>query len=167
MKILVVSSYLPYPLFSGGHIRLYNLIKNLSQKHEVTLVCEKRNNQTEKDVDEVSKICKKIFTLDRKKQWSAKNILRTGFSLDPFLVTGHKSASMRRLIEKLLSSEKYDLIHVETFYVMQNIPKTSLPMVLAEHNIEYLVYERFVKKAVLPLKPLFFIDVLKLKKIEK
>lgn len=163
----MVSSYLPYPLFSGGHIRLYNIIKNLSEKHEITLVCEKRENQNQKDLDEVGKICKKLITVNRKNQWSVANILKTGFSLDPFLITGHRSLEMTKILEKLLSESKFDLIHVETFYVMQNLPKTNLPVVLVEHNIEYLVYERFVRKALPPLKPFLYLDILKMKKTEK
>ncbi|MBU3978734.1 glycosyl transferase family 1, partial [Patescibacteria group bacterium] len=60
MKILLISSYLPYPLFSGGQIRLYNLLKELSRNHRVTLICEKRGNQTESDVKEIEKICEKV-----------------------------------------------------------------------------------------------------------
>ena len=77
MKILMVSSFLPYPLTSGGHIRLYNLIKNLSNRHNITLICEKRDYQTEEDVDEIKKICTKVITVRRKKQWSVSNILKT------------------------------------------------------------------------------------------
>ncbi|MBI5123436.1 glycosyltransferase family 4 protein [Candidatus Roizmanbacteria bacterium] len=167
MNILIVSSYLPFPLFSGGQIRLYNLIKNLSEKHSITLVCEKRESQTQRDIDEVSKICEKVYAVDRKKQWSAKNIIKTGFSLDPFLITGHKSPEMKKIITRLVSEEKFDLIHVETFYVMQNLPKTDLPVVLAEHNIEYKVYEKFVKKSLIIGRPLLYLDILKLKRTEK
>jgi len=166
MKILMVSSYLPYPLFSGGQIRLYNLIKNLSEKHDITLICEKRDIQTKEDVGEVEKICKKVITVPRLKQWSAKNILKTGFSMDPFLVMGHTSEEMQLAIKDELVRENYELIHVETFYVYQNLPKVSIPVVLVEHNVEYLVYDRFAKLANPVLKPLLSLDVLKLKKAE-
>jgi glycosyltransferase involved in cell wall biosynthesis len=167
MKILIISSYLPYPLYSGGNIRLFNLIKNLSQKHEITLICEKREKQTQKDVDEVSKICKKVHTVSRKKQWSFMNIIKTGFSLSPFLITGHESQEMKELIIRVLSEESFDLIHVETFYVMQNLPNTKIPVVLTEHNIEYKVYEKYMSKSLIVFRPLLYFDILKLKKIEK
>ena len=141
MKILIVSSYLPFPLHSGGHIRLYNLIKNLSKNHVITLICEKRDYQTEEDVKSLEKICKKVITVPRRKQWSLGNIIKTGFSTDPFLLVGHKSEEMKLAIKDELVREVYDLIHVETFYVMQNLPKKikGIPVVLTEHNIEYLV----------------------------
>lgn len=167
MNILAISSFLPYPLYSGGHIRLYNLLKILSKKHAINLICEKRNYQTNKDEDEVRKVCSELFTVDRRPQWSMSNILKTGFSLDPFLIVGHTNKDMKIIIKKQLMSKKFDLIHVETSYVFQNLPKTKIPTVLVEHNIEYLVYKKYADKMPFFLRPLLYIDVLKLKLKEK
>jgi len=169
MKILMVSSFLPYPLFSGGQVRLFNIIKNLADKHEITLICEKRSYQTDQNVKELEKICKKVLTVERKKQWTFSNIIKTGFSANSFLTTGHVSKEMQKLIKDEIEAENYDLIHVETFYVMQNLPASlrSLPVVLVEHNIEYLVYKRYADKTSPILKPLLSLDVLKLKRQER
>src|ERR1035437_4744154 len=167
MKILMVSSYLPFPLKSGGEIRLYNLMKNIAEKHDITLICEIRDYQTDSDIKEVKKICKKVITVRRKKQWSTINILKTGFSMNPFLIVGHTSEAMKLAIKDELVRERYDLIHVETFYVYQNLPKVSIPVILVEHNVEYLAYERYVKLANPFLKLFFSLDVSKLKKKEE
>lgn len=163
MKILLVSSFLPYPLFSGGHIRLFNIIKHLSKKHEIYLVCEKRDYQNASDMESVKKFCQEVVTVNRKTQWSLINIVKTGFSMMPFLLVGHNNQDMKKKIKFLLQNNKFDLIHVETFYVMQNLPEVEIPIVLAEHNVEYLVYRRFVDKAFFPIRPILYIDVLKLK----
>lgn len=162
MNILLVSSYLPYPLTSGGHIRLFNLIKQLAKEHVITLVCEKRPFQTQDDIRALEKYCKEVYTVDRKKQWSLQTIARTGLSPYPFLLTGHRNNRMRRIIKELLNKERFDLIHIETFYVMQNLPETKIPTVLVEHNVEYLVYKRFAQFAKIFLQPVLYIDVFKL-----
>lgn len=167
MNILLVSSYLPYPLYSGGHIRLFNLIKELSIRHKLTLICEKRDYQDKAEINEVKKFCKKVITVPRRKQWSLKNIAKTGLSPLPFLVIGHSGAEIRKEIQREMNENQFDLIHVETSYVMQNVPLTKIPLVLAEHNIEYLVYKRFADKAPLFLRPFLYIDVLKLKHWEE
>jgi polysaccharide biosynthesis protein PslH len=166
MNILIVSSFLPYPLFSGGHIRLFNLIKQLSAKHKLTLICEKRLSQTDEDCAEVEKYCQKVITVPRKKQWSLPTIIKTGISINPFLTTGHTNFLMKQEITTALIKNNYDLIHAETFYILQNIPKTAIPIVLAEHNIEYLVYQRYLDNAPIYLKPLLIFDILKLKRSE-
>jgi glycosyltransferase involved in cell wall biosynthesis len=167
MKILMISSYLPYPLYSGGQVRLYNLIKELSGKHEITLICEKRVNQTQQDISEVEKICKKVITVDRRKQWSVGNILKSGTSARSFLLTGHTHAEMQKKIQEALEIHSFDLIHIETFYVMQNLPQTTIPVVLVEHNIEYKVYEKFLQRASRFVRPMLAIDVSKIRKEEE
>jgi len=142
-------------------------MKNIAEKHEITLICEKRDYQTDADVEEVKKICKKVITVTRKKQWSTVNILKTGLSMDPFLIIGHTSEEMKLAIKDELVRERYDLIHVETFYVYQNLPKVSIPVILVEHNVEYLAYQRYVKLANPFLKLFFYVDVMKLKKKEE
>jgi polysaccharide biosynthesis protein PslH len=167
MNILMVSSYLPYPLVNGGNIRLFNLIKKLSDKHKITLICEKRDFQTIEDVRVLEKYCKKVITAPRRKQWSLMNIIRTTYSKDAFLVTGHTIDLLKEKILEELANDHFDLIHVETFYVMQNIPETNIPIVLAEHNIEYLVYKRFADRAPFVLRPLLYADIAKLKRNEE
>lgn len=175
MKILLISSYLPYPLFSGGHVRLYNLIKELSSKHEITLVCEKRSHQTQKDIAEIEKICKKVIAVERRKQWSFSNILQAGTSSHSFLVTGHTNSEFQQKIQEMLVKNKFDLIHVETYYVMQNLLESGIrnhesggiPVVLVEHNIEYTVYQKFMNRAPMFARPLLKIDIAKIKKEEE
>ena len=38
MKILFLSRWFPYPMNNGSKIRIYNLLRGLSQHHEVTLL---------------------------------------------------------------------------------------------------------------------------------
>lgn len=142
---------------------MHNLIRELSHKHKITLVCEKRDYQGEVEISELKKFCKKVVTVPRRKQWSLKNILKTGLSALPFLVIGHTSREMYREIQRELNENQFDLIHVETSYVMQNIPVTEIPVILVEHNVEYLVYKRFADKAPLLLRPFLYVDILKLK----
>ncbi|MDE2025643.1 MAG: glycosyltransferase family 4 protein [Patescibacteria group bacterium] len=167
MRILIVSSFLPFPLHSGGHVRLYNLIKELSASHKIDLVCEKRDFQSEKDINEVQKFCEEVITVDRKKQWSVENILKTSVSTYPFLLVGHTSPQMKQKIVSLLNTKKYDVIHVETFYVYQNLPRTYIPVVLVEHNIEYLVYKRYMDVSPVYMRPLLSLDIKKIKKWEE
>lgn len=162
----MISSFLPYPLYSGGHVRLYNILKGLSKNHEITLICEKRDYQTEDNIMSVKKFCKEIITVERKKQWSIRNIANTAVSFYPFLLIGHSSKLMTEKIREAVSKEKFDLIHVETFYVMQNLPKNlfgKLPVVLTEHNIEYMVYKRFLDTMPVFMKPFLYLDILKIK----
>jgi len=167
MKILMLTPYLPYPLHSGGQIRTYNLLKNLSRKHQITLFSFIRQDSEKRYIKELEKFCFKVIPFKRRKAWSPVNIFLSGLTYYPFLVCLYHPSGIKRLIKKELR-RGYDLIHAETFYVMPNLPETALPILLVEQTIEYLVYQNFVDKSkLLPLKPFLYIDVLKIKFWEK
>jgi len=169
MKILMLTPYLPYPDSSGGQIRTLNLLKYLCQDHEITLISLIKDKKENDNIKHLLKYCKKVITLQRSKTpWTLKNILKTGFSMDPFLIVRNSAPGVKEAVEKELKSEKYDLIHAETFYVMPSIPKTNLPVVMVDQTIEYLVYQHYVNEtAPWYLKPLLQIDVEKLKNSER
>jgi glycosyltransferase involved in cell wall biosynthesis len=86
----------------------------------------------------------------------------------PLVVIRNFSASERRAVKEELEKEKYDLIHAEAFYVMPHIPATDVPTILVEQTIEYMVYKHYVDNEVpLILKPLYYLDVYKLRYWEK
>lgn len=165
MKILMLTPYLPFPLLSGGQTRSYNLIKNLSKKHEITLFSLIKDENERQFVPELEKFCKKVSVFKRSKTpWTIRNIALTGFGLYPFLVIRNLSPQEREGIKEELAKEKYDLIHAETFYVMPHIPKTNIPVLLVEQTIEYSVYKHYVEEqSPIYLRPILWIDVFKLK----
>ncbi|MCR4276964.1 MAG: hypothetical protein NUV87_02440, partial [Candidatus Roizmanbacteria bacterium] len=170
MKILMVTPYVPYPPSSGGQIRTYNLLKYLSQNNEITLVALYKNDEEKKYESYLKKYCKNIYLCKRPSSpWQFKNIFKTIFSSSPFLVVRNYSDEAKTIINKLLRSEKFDVIHAETFYVMPHIPETKVPTVLVEQTIEYKVYKHFVNSLPFYLRMLvyFDIDIMKLKYWER
>lgn len=162
--------YLPYPDSSGGQIRTQNLLKHLRKKHEITLFSLIKDKKEEQYIPILEKeFCKKVRVFYRpEKPWMLSNILRTGFSTNPFLVVRNFSQQAKKAVEQELKTGNYDLIHAETFYAMPHIPKTNLPVVLVDQTIEYKVYDHYVKHtALFFLRPLLAIDVAKLKYWER
>jgi len=165
MKILMLTPYLPFPDSSGGQIRSYNLIKDLSKKHEITLFSLIKDDSEKRFVSELEKYCKKVKVFKRSKSpWTLRNILLTGFGPYPFLVIRNLSPKERSAVRDEINMGSYDLIHAETFYVMPHIPETKVPMLLVEQTIEYLVYKHYVQNLKNPLlRLLLSIDVAKLR----
>lgn len=167
MRILMLTPYLPYPPSSGGQVRSYNLIKHLSDKHEITLFSLIKEEQEKEYVSELKKFCPEVQVFKRPlKPWLLGNILRAGLGPYPFLVVRNLSKEEKQAVVKILEKQNFDLIHAENFYVMPHIPKTPIPILLTEQTILYRVYQHYVRS--LPrylfwLKPFLLIDVLKLK----
>jgi len=168
MKILMLTPYVPYPPSSGGQVRTFNLLKYLSQKNEIILVCLYKNTEEKKYIPTLYQYCKKIYPCKRaEKPWQINNIFKTIFSSLPFLIVRNFSDEAKKTIDFLLRNKKFDVIHAETFYVMPHLPKTNIPIVLVEQTIEYRVYQHFVNNLFFLLKPFFYFDIIKLKRSER
>jgi polysaccharide biosynthesis protein PslH len=169
MRILMLTPYLPYPLVSGGQIRTYNLLKHLSQKYEITLFSLIKNEEERQHIKSIEPFCQKVRVFKRpSKPFTPLNIGRTGLSLYPFVVIRNLVPEVINAVKAELTSSKYDLIHAETFYMMPNIPRTKIPIILVEQTIEYLGYQSYAKSSRhWYLRPFFYIDIEKIKFWEK
>lgn len=165
MKILMLTPYLPYPPSSGGQIRSFNLIKQLSKNHQISLYSLIKYDEEKKYIPELEKYCQVVKVFKRaEKPWTLTNIIKTGFSPYPFLVIRNLSGEEKEFLEKTLAKDNFDIIHAETFYVCPHIPKTDIPIVLVDQTIEYQVYQHYVENYKWWfLKPVLWLDVLKIK----
>lgn len=160
----MLTPYLPYPLVSGGQIRTYNLLKNLHKQHKITLFAYIRKDEERQYIEKLKPFCAKIKVFKRRPVWSMYNVLRSTFSLDPLLVTMYRSKELEKAIKDELAGGDYDLIHAETFYMMPNIPQTTLPIILVVQTIEHLGYKEFTRRfRHFVLKPFLYWDVGKIK----
>lgn len=161
----MLTPYLPYPLFSGGQIRTYNLLKNLANKHEITLFSFIREEQEKDYLSELRKFCPRIKVFKRRPAWDFKNVLIAGLSPFPFvMISTYLSLSARKAIAQELKESNYNLIHAEPFYMMPNIPSHNIPTLLVEQTIEYLVYKKYADDfSFKAMKPFMYFDVLKLR----
>lgn len=161
MKILFVSAVFPYPLYSGGQVRIYNLLKLLSQKHSISLFCFIRDSEEAAYREKVS-FCENVETVLRGRAWQFGYVTRSIVGIYPLLYASYNLTEMRLLIAKKLRDESFDLVHIEPSYVWPSLPKLKTPVVVGEHNIEYQVYERYVSHfSFVPLRPILAVDVLK------
>ncbi len=147
MKILFISAVLPFPLKSGGHIRLYHLLKRLSKKHEITLVCFYRDEAELKGLPEIAKFCHAVCPVHRGRIWQLGYLVKSALTKLSLLETSYDLPRAKNVVCDLLAREKFDLIHVEPFYASSVVPlNKKLPLVISEHNIEYQVYGEVAKQ---------------------
>jgi len=144
MKVLFISALFPYPLHSGGQVRLFNLLKELSGEHEITLFSFIRSKEEEQYIAHMP-FCPHIRTFLRGHVWQPQYVWKALTSSYPLLVASYDHTEMREAITKELQRTQYDCIHIEPFYVYPVLPPTTIPVVVSEHNIEYQVYEKLAQ----------------------
>lgn len=167
MNILFVSAVLPWPLHSGGQVRIYNLLKLLSKHHRITLVSFIRDEH-ERDLIKNLDFCRSVHMVMRGRAWQPKYVLGSVLGKYPLLLASYDNLAMRQAIRDTVLRDQIDLIHLEPFYVWPALPKTDLPVVVSEHNIEYDVYSEYARRFPLfGFRSLLLWDVWKLKKWER
>ena len=168
MNILFISAILPYPLHSGGQVRLYNLLKLLSKDHEITLYSFIRNESERELVSRLS-FLKSIHLFYRGHVWQPKYLFRALTSDMPLLLSSYENQAMKQAIAKDATEHHYDILHLEPFYVWPSIPeRVQIPIVVAEHNIEYEVYQAYARQTPIPfIESILKNDVQKIKKYEE
>jgi len=168
MKILFVSAVLPYPLHSGGQIRIYNLLKRLGGSHEIHLYSFIRAESEKKYLPQLS-FCTSVATVLRGRVWQPKYLLKTLTGSYPLLWSSYYNSDMLTALADEITVGNYDLIHIEPGYVWPSIPtEHRIPIVVAEHNIEHEVYRKYVDAfPVSFLKPFLSLDVSKMIAWEK
>ncbi len=168
MKILMLTPYLPYPLLSGGQIRTYNLLKHLSKKHSITLFSFIRDEKETQYIQALKEFCEDVQVFLKRPPWSFSSLAFAGMTFYPLVVCMYLKRSLRRAIAEAVARRRFDLIHAETFYVMPNIPDQTIPTILVEQTIEYLVYQHYTETVrSWPMKLVMNADVAKIKYWEK
>src|SRR5579859_4419323 len=122
-NILMLTPYLPYPPVSGGRSRTYNLVRHLSRYYNITLVCFGRPEEKSFDITPLRDLCE-TYVIDRASSpGTAQAALLSLTSIRPITMRLYSSSEFRTVVRRLLKERHYDLVHLESFYMMQNIPQ--------------------------------------------
>ncbi|MBD2296686.1 glycosyltransferase [Anabaena sphaerica FACHB-251] len=122
MKILMLSSTFPYPPTRGGtQVRTFNLLKYLSQNHNITLVAQRESDVTDAEIAGLRDCVDNLVVFDRPSDRGTsagipKKIQRLGkflFTGTPPSVLNRYSVEMQSWIDNFVKAGKCDVITCE------------------------------------------------------
>ncbi len=146
MNILFVSPYIPYPLNNGGRIRSFNLIKKLSQEHNVTLTClnkELPENEVVNVKENFLALGVKEIQIFRAEIYDFSFIF---FVYPSFLLKKYFSKSLKRYVNQNI--ESFDAVIFDGLFSCSSLQsvitsKKEKAFFLCEHNVEFeLIQQR-------------------------
>lgn len=136
-KILIVCKNIPYPVHTGGDIRIFNLLKRISYVHEVSLICMS-DIKLVRNAEKLRPFCKNIYIVpivaDRKKiqkitlflrpkewsrLWKRFQMLLRGV---PFGNVVFYHPAFRGKFREILAKEHYDVVQFEFIVTGQYLP---------------------------------------------
>jgi glycosyltransferase involved in cell wall biosynthesis len=159
MKILFICPYLPYPLISGGHTRVFNTIKHLSSSNQIHLLAYNREPVTREQESELKKYCVSLTTIPRPPVFSPGNLAAYLTTGKPFMhVINGRNQALVQAIDRETAGWQPDLIHVEHFHMADCLLRAQAsklyPKVIGEQGVEYLILERLAQVEKNPVKKL-------------
>lgn len=149
MKILVLSTWFPYPTDQGSKIRAYHLIKGLAQRHKLTLLSFEDKPVQDNWVRHMRQYCQQIEIIRRKPfDFSRVGTFRGWFSTLPSAVIASYSPEMAACVQQVASEWKPDMVLAITFvtvpYAMQ---LTNIPRIVDVDNLlAYMLYEEYLSE---------------------
>jgi glycosyltransferase involved in cell wall biosynthesis len=144
----MLTPYLPFPPNSGGRSRTYNLVKHLHHDYELTLVCFGRPEEQAFDLTPMRDLCE-LIVVDRAPSPGTLKAARLSLtSPRPITMRLYHTLEMVRIIADLFIHRTIDLVHVESFYMLPNLPDpVGVPVLLSEPAIEYVAWGRHARVA--------------------
>jgi len=144
MRVLLLTQVLPYPPDSGPKVKTFNLIKYLTQQHEITIASFVRGDKSA-EIRELNRYCKAVYTIP-----IARSIIADSYALiksmttnQPWIILRDNRDSMHQLVDKLTKNNHFDIIHVDQLNMAQFAERIKgTPKVLDAHNALWLLYKR-------------------------
>jgi glycosyltransferase involved in cell wall biosynthesis len=145
MKILWVKTDFLHPTTRGGQIRTLQMLRCLHRKHEIHYVAFETPGEPE-GFERSSEYCAKAYPVRHRIPPKPSlgfllQVLGGVFSPLPVAVERYRSEAMRKKIEQLLGSERFDACVVDFIFPAINIGDPSRWIVF-QHNLETTIWKR-------------------------
>lgn len=148
MHTLFLSWWWPYPANNGAKIRIYNLLRHLSQQHQVTLLSfAEADEATPEQVAHMRGICQRVEVVAKPHYQSGTLKATLGYlSRWPRSLVDVYSTDMEALVKQVCASEQVDVIIASEFQTMRYFDAVpQIPAILEE--IETTVFHNQVEQA--------------------
>lgn len=145
-KILFLSSRVPYPLVGGDKIRVFNSLKILSKKNEITLLYIDSEPIKKETEEELNKYCNLIkpFIVSKYSHY-LNTIIGLLSNKKPLQVNYYYYRRVQKWID--CNIEKYDAVYCNHIRTTEYVRKHNLPKYVDLVDSISMNYEKAIKKA--------------------
>jgi glycosyltransferase involved in cell wall biosynthesis len=153
MRILIVNPTLPVPT-SGARTRIYNLIRQLAQRHEVSVLSFAFPHD-ERLADELRPLLQELTTVPLA-PFTPKGVWRNRiegwaeilFARRPRYARTFPIGRLRLPLQQMVARDRPEVILFDQLFVAELAQATAgMPMVLAAHNVESEIAGQAVRQA--------------------
>jgi glycosyltransferase involved in cell wall biosynthesis len=162
MRVLIVSMSFPLPLKSGGRLRVFHLIRQLSARHRITLLTQADSPEdVARHLPELERFCERVIVVPWRSGMAAfagRVLLGVRWWGDlPLSVLNKRSRMLARTLHALLGRERFDVVQIEWIQMAQHVHAADRPFLsrrgmLVAHDVAWLPLERRAQVTVGPVR---------------
>ena len=168
MRIVWVKMGGLWPATTGGRVRSLNTISELARSHQVTVVTTHGHGDDPGGLEQQLAHCERVVSVPyavpkRGSAPFAAAVARSWFSHYPVDLWKWRVRAVRHEVQKALASGDVDLCVADFLFAAVNVPLRSsfraghhVPVLLFEHNVEYLIWQRLANLETTPWKRALF-----------
>ena len=168
LKILYVCHRFPFPPKRGGKIRPFNMIKHLSQRHQVTVASLARSAEEAQAGAGLAEHCERYLMATVREPWQSIRMVARLPTLTPSSMGYFYSVELDRQIQQALARERYDLIFVHCSSVAQYVSQVrDIPKILDFGDMDSQKWQIYARIKPLPSSLGYWLEGTKLEREEK
>lgn len=144
-RLLLLAQTLPFPPDGGVHIRIFNVLKLLAQRYDVTLLCftrraERNAVSVEAGIAGLQEYARvSVFDIPQEHSFARLvwDHLRSVILQRAYVWFTYDSAAFRGHLDALLKTQDFDVVQLDSLDLARYLPMlTDLPVVCVHHNVE-------------------------------
>jgi glycosyltransferase involved in cell wall biosynthesis len=162
MRIVWVKMGGLWPATTGGRVRSLNTIAELARGHQVTVITTHGNGDDPDGLKQQLAGCERVISVPYAvpKRGSAEFIgavARSWFSHYPVDLWKWRVPEVRQAVRAVLAAGDVDVCVADFLFAAANVPTSPrVPVLLFEHNVEYLIWQRLANLETSPWKRALF-----------
>lgn len=148
MKILIVTTRVPYPPFKGDKLKIYNIVKHLTKKNSVKVLCLTRSRSELKYLDGIRSLGAEIEAV---RHSILRSLFIAGlnfFSKEPIQVSLFKSKRLARRLAEIVDEDSFDVVYfhfIRSAQYVKSVPWNKAVRILDFTDAVSLYLSRFVE----------------------
>lgn len=157
MNILVLSPYPPYPPHGGGTMRIYQLVRGLAARHNVTCLAFSPSEQADAALEPLRAVCRLVTVRGPARRSVVQRAWTTAASPLPDMALRNQSAAFAAAVRQLLAQEQFDIAQAESiemapYLELVRATTNQTAVVLDQFNAEFVLQKRAAQTSAAALR---------------
>jgi sugar transferase (PEP-CTERM/EpsH1 system associated) len=115
VRLLFLTSRLPYPPNRGDRLRAYHFLEHLSQEHEISLASFIAKEAERQNLEPLQAFCREVRVVPMSSARSALSVAANLWRREPLQLLYYRSRAMRHLVGQMADATHFDVAYIHLF----------------------------------------------------